>query len=105
MATKKCDNDKISQLLAEYDSGCLVVDLATKYGVHQATIRRYLRSNGRELGKLSHTSLMDSSVKLELKKVLAKGLKLDDLISELDRLFVIDKRQLDEDNDFKIYHL
>lgn len=105
MATKKCDKDKIKQLISDYNSGVTVANLSVKYGVHEATIRRYLRSNGIELGKLSHTSLMDSRVKLELKKIISKGLSLDETINEIDKMFVVDMRAQEKDTDFTIYHL
>lgn len=105
MATKKCNESKIEQLIQDFNSGMSVANLSTKYGVHEATIRRYLRSNGIELGKLSHTSIMDSRVKLELKKIISKGLSLDETINEIDKKFVVDMRADNKDKDFTIYHL
>lgn len=105
MAKKKCSNDSISQLLAEYDSGISVAKLATKYKVHEATIRRYLRQNGRELNKLSHTLYMDNKARIEIKKLLSSELSVEELIVELDQHFYIESRQQLEDEDFKVYHL
>lgn len=105
MANKKCNTNNIHEMLALYDSGVAVSNLARIYGVHEATIRRYLKSNNRELSKLSHVTFMDYKTKLELQKVLLNQSDISNIICELDKRFIIQLKETDEDEDFKVYQL
>jgi chemotaxis receptor (MCP) glutamine deamidase CheD len=107
LAFKQLNNEVIHILLDEYDRGESPASLAIKYGVHPTTIRRYLRNNNRKLGRVTHATLIDTDVKVEMRKVLSKfNIKnLDIVISELDKNFLIEKRMNTEDDDFKIINL
>lgn len=107
LANKKVNNDTIEEILKRFDSGETPADLATSYGVHPSTIRRYLRQNGRQLSRVSHTTEIDPETKLELRRVLSKFNvdNVDILISEIDKHFIIEKRQEEEDDAFQIIHL
>ena len=107
LAKRKVNNDTIEEILKRFDSGETPADLATSYGVHPTTIRRYLRQNGRQLSRVSHTTEIDPDIKLELRRVLSKFNvdNIDILISEIDKHFIIEKRQGEEDDAFQIIHL
>ncbi len=107
LANKKVNNDTIEEILKRFDSGETPADLATSYGVHPSTIRRYLRQNGRQLSRISHTTEIDQDIKMELRRVLSKFNvdNVDILISEIDKHFIIEKRQREEDSAFEIIHL
>lgn len=107
LAKRKVNNETLKEILDRFDNGETPADLASSYGVHPTTIRRYLRLNGRKLSRVSHTSEIDLEVKQELRKVLSKFNidNVDILISELDKRFIIDKREKDEDDAFEIIHL
>lgn len=107
MANRKVNTETIKEILDRYDSGETPADLATSYGVHPTTIRRYLRNNGRELSRVTHTTEIDPDVKQELRRVLSKFNvnNTDILISEIDKHFIIEKRQGEKDDAFEIIHL
>lgn len=107
LAKRKVNNDTIEEILRRFDSGETPADLATLYGVHPSTIRRYLRQNGRQLSRVSHTTEIDQDIKIELRRVLSKFNvdNVDILISEIDKHFIIEKRQEEEDDAFQIIHL
>jgi hypothetical protein len=107
LANRKVNTETIKEILDRYDSGETPADLATSYGVHPTTIRRYLRDNGRELSRVTHTTEIDPDVKHELRRVLSKFNvdNIDILISEIDKHFIIEKRQGEEDDAFEIIHL
>lgn len=107
LANKKVNSDTIQEILKRFDGGETPADLATVYGVHPTTIRRYLRQNGRQLSRVSHTTKIDTDIKLELRRVLSKFNvdNVDILISEIDKHFIIEKRQGEEDSAFEIVHL
>lgn len=107
MAERKLKNNSIEELLIEFDNGKTPANLAVKYGVHPSTLRRYLRVNGRKLGKIAHSSNLDSETKIELKRILVKyNVKnLDSLISELDESFNLEIKESTEDADFPIIDL
>lgn len=109
MAHKQFNSEVIDIIIDEYDKGETPANLALKYGVHPTTIRRYLREHNRRLGRLSHTTIIETDVKVELRKVLTQfNVKnLDIVISELDKHFYIERREINgsEDDDFKVIHL
>ena len=107
LANKKVNSDTIEEILKRFDSGETPADLATSYGVHPSTIRRYLRQNGRQLSRVSHTTEIDQDIKIELRRVLSKFNvdNVDILISEIDKHFIIEKRQWEKDDAFEIIHL
>lgn len=107
LANRKVNTETIKEILDRYDSGETPADLATSYGVHPTTIRRYLRNNGRELSRVTHTTEIDPDVKQELRRVLSKFNvnNTDILISEIDKHFIIEKRQGEKDDAFEIIHL
>jgi transposase-like protein len=103
----KLNDDFLKEIVKEYDSGVTPADLAKKWGVHPTTIRRWLRSSGRELSRLSHSMELDREVKMQLRNILSKFnvKKADILISELDKHFLIEPRQEEHDSDFPIINL
>ena len=107
LAKRKVNSDTIEEILKRFDSGETPADLATLYGVHPTTIRRYLRQNGRQLSRVSHTTEIDQDIKIELRRVLSKFNvdNVDILISEIDNHFIIEKRQGEKDDAFEIIHL
>jgi uncharacterized protein YjcR len=92
------------EILKQYDKGETPVNLATKWGVHPTTIRRWIRSSGRSKAKFSHTTNLDKESKVQLRNILLKyNVKdLDSVISELDTHFIIETRKTEEDKDFPI---
>lgn len=107
LANKKVNNNTIQEILNRFDSGETPADLATSYGVHPTTIRRYLRNNGRELSRVSHSTEIELEVKVSLKRLLAKFnvTDIDAIINEIDRQFIIEMRQGEDDDAFHIIHL
>ena len=107
MANKKVNRSSIEEILVRYDNGETPADLATSFGVHPTTVRRYLRQSGRELSRITHTTEIDNEVKLELRKILSK-FKIDNIdivISELDKYFNIEKKEDKIDEAFNIIHV
>lgn len=107
MVSSRTNKETLEELLKRFDCGESVVDLATSLGLHPTTIRRYLRKSGRKLARASHTNLLGNNVKLKLRKVLTEqGVgNIDILISELDKNFIIENRQEDEEEVFKVIDL
>lgn len=107
LAKKKLSNKIVKELLERYDNGETPADLAISYGVHATTIRRYLRKNGRKLLKISHPTEISYPVKLELRKILIKYNvnNIEDIISELDKKFIIELKKEDKDDAFNIIFL
>lgn len=108
MAYKQIDEYTIDLIVNEYNSGEAPANLAKKYGVHPTTIRRYLRKSlKRDLGRLSHTTIIADDTKNELRRVLSsfQVKNVDILISELDKHFIIEKRNDDSENYFRVIHL
>lgn len=108
MANKKIkDKNTIDLIVNDYNSGEAPANLARKYGVHPTTIRRYLRDTlKRDLGKISHTTIIKADVKNDLRRVLSshKVSNIDALISELDKHFIIEKR-VDSEDCFQVIHV
>lgn len=104
---KKINKNRIEEILKKYDSGETPADLATEYGVHPTTIRRYLRNSGRNLSRVSHKTKIDPEIKNELRRVLKDHdiKNIDILISDLDKHFILEKRQGERDSAFEIIHL
>lgn len=107
LAVKKMNTKTIEDILSRYDNGESPANLANSYGVHSATIRRYLRSNGRTLLRESHITEIELNVKFELRRILSKFNieNTDILISELDKHFLIDLRPEEGDDAFEIIHI
>lgn len=107
MAKKKLSNKIVKELLERYDNGETPADLAISYGVHATTIRRYLRKNGRKLSRISHPIEISYPIKLELRKILIKYNvdNIEDIISELDKKFIIELKKEDKDDAFNIIFL
>ena len=107
LAKKKLNNKIVKELLERYDNGETPADLAISYGVHATTIRRYLRKNGRKLLRISHPTEISYPVKWELRKILIKYNvnNIEDIISELDKKFIIELKKEDKDDAFNIIFL
>lgn len=107
MADKKFNSETINEIIIKYDSGENPADLAMTYGVHPTTIRRYLRQQGRKLSRISHQTDIEPAVKQELRRVLAQFNvdNIDILISEIDKHFIVESRQGENDDAFEIIHI
>lgn len=105
MAKKTLSEEQINQLIKEYDEGFgeTPANLSKKWGVHQTTIRRYLRERGLLERRQAHRVLLGDKEKVLLRKILLdyRVSNPDKLIMELDRHFELKKREL-EDEDFII---
>lgn len=106
LAVKKLSKKQIEELLKEYDEGFGLppTDLSKKWGVHPTTIRRYIRENKSTPSVCSHFVRTKTSDKVLLRKILVENRvkNVDKLISELDKHFTIQRREIEEDEDFPI---
>lgn len=99
MVRKKLDSEKLEVFLSLFDSGETPTNLALKFGMSASTVSRYLKKHHRCTEyRTSHHVLINDIVKSKLKRILSERniADVDLLISDLDREFLIEVRNVEE---------